>query len=121
MGQSARVTFTTDQGEELVYDGTVSRKDETGITSGGVTEYTVEISLTDTQALQSGMNVTVEIFTGRSEGCMAVPSSAVSGGTVQVLRDGQPVTVEVETGLTGGGYTEILSGLSPDDQVILPS
>ena len=121
VGQSARVTFTTDQGEELVYDGTVSRKDETGITSGGVTEYTVEISLTDTQALQSGMNVTVEIFTGRSEGCMAVPSSAVSGGTVQVLRDGQPVTVEVETGLTGGGYTEIISGLSPDDQVILPS
>lgn len=121
VGQSARVTFTTDQGEELVYDGTVSRKDETGITSGGVTEYTVEISLADTQALQSGMNVTVEIFTGRSEGCMAVPSSAVSGGTVQVLRDGQPVTVEVETGLTGGGYTEILSGLSPDDQVILPS
>ena len=121
VGQSARVTFTTDQGEELVYDGTVSRKDETGITSGGVTDYTVEISLTDTQALQSGMNVTVEIFTGRSEGCMAVPSSAVSGGTVQVLRDGQPVTVEVETGLTGGGYTEIISGLSPDDQVILPS
>ena len=67
------------------------------------------------------MNVTVEIFVARSEGCMAVPSSAVSGNTVQVLRDGEPVTVEVETGLTGGGYTEILSGLSADDQVVLPS
>ena len=122
VGQAAQVTFTTDQGEALVYDGTVSRKDETGVTSGGVTEYTVEISLNDTQSLQSGMNVSVEISVGRSEGCMAVPSSAVIGGTtVQVLRDGQPVYVKIETGLTGGGYTEILSGLSPDDQVILPS
>ena len=81
----------------------------------------MEIALEDTQALQSGMNVSVEILVSRSEGCMAVPSSAVSGSTVQVLREGQPVTVEVETGLTGGGWTEILSGLSADDQVILPS
>ena len=121
VGQSARVTFTADQGEAPVYTGIVSRKDEAGVTSGGVTEYTVEIALEDTQALQSGMNVSVEILVSRSEGCMAVPSSAVSGSTVQVLRDGQPVTVEVETGLTGGGWTEILSGLSADDQVILPS
>lgn len=121
VGQEARITFTSDQGEALVYTGTVSRLDDTGITSGGVTEYTVELSLSQSQELRSGMNVTVEIFVARSEGCMAVPSSAVSGNTVQVLRDGEPVTVEVETGLTGGGYTEILSGLSADDQVVLPS
>ena len=120
VGQQARVTFATDQGEELIYTGTVAKRDEAGATSGGVTEYTVEISLDNAQSLRDGMNVTVEIFTARSEGCMTVPSQAVSGHTVQVLRDGQPVTVEVETGLTGGGRTEILSGLSPDDQVILP-
>ena len=120
-GQAVRVSFTTDQGEELVYEGTVRKKDETGVTSGGVTEYTVEIALSGAGQLRDGMNVSVSISVGRSEGCMAVPASAVSGGTVQVLRDGGPETVTVETGLTGGGYTEIRSGLSPDDQVILPS
>ena len=70
--------------------------------------------------LRYGMNVTVEIITARREGCMTVPASAVSGSTVQVLENGSPADRTVETGLTGSGVTEILSGLSPEDQVILP-
>ena len=49
-----------------------------------------------------------------------MPSRAVSGNTVQVLRDGKTVEVEVETGISGGGYTEILQGLTQEDEVILP-
>ena len=120
VGQAARVTFTGDQGEPLTYEGTVSRVDDAGVTSGGVTNYTVEITLDDAGDLRYGMNVTVEIITARREGCMTVPASAVSGSTVQVLENGSPVERTVETGLSGGGVTEILSGLSPEDQVILP-
>ena len=120
VGQAARVTFTGDQGEPLTYEGTVSRVDDAGVTSGGVTNYTVEITLDDAGDLRYGMNVTVEIITARREGCMTVPASAVSGSTVQVLENGSPVERTVEVGLTGGGVTEILSGLSPEDQVILP-
>ena len=120
MGQTARITFTGDQGDVLSYEGTVTRVDDAGVTSGGVTNYTVEIALDDAGDLRYGMNVTVEIITARREGCMTVPASAVSGSTVQVLENGSPADRTVETGLTGGGVTEILSGLSPEDQVILP-
>ena len=94
--------------------------DENGVTSGGVTDYTVELVLEDTSRLKAGMNVSVSIVTQRKEGCLRLPSEAVSGSTVQVLRDGQAVSVSVTTGITGGGYTEITAGLTGDDAVILP-
>ena len=89
--------------------------------SGGVTDYSVEISLTRTEELKAGMNVTVEILVAQSEDCMSVPSEAVTGGVVRVLRDGarEPVEVPVETGLSGDGVTEIRSGLSPEDWVVV--
>ncbi|WP_297211313.1 efflux RND transporter periplasmic adaptor subunit [uncultured Flavonifractor sp.] len=119
-GQQAQISFTDDTGQARSYTGTVARIDDTGITSGGVTDYTVELSLDDLTGLRDGMNVSVAITTERKEDCLRVPSRAVSGGTVQVLRDGKAVEVPVETGLSGGGYTEILQGLTAEDAVILP-
>ena len=119
-GQQAEISFTDDSGQPRTYTGTVERVDDTGITSGGVTDYTVELSLDDTTGLRDGMNVNVSIITESKEDCLRVPSRAVSGGTVQVLQDGKAVEAEVETGLSGGGYTEILQGLTQEDEVILP-
>lgn len=119
-GQQVQISFTDDSGQPRSYTGTVERIDDTGITSGGVTDYTVEISLDDTTGLRDGMNVNVAIITEQKEDCLRVPSRAVSGNTVQVLRDGKTVEVEVETGISGGGYTEILQGLTQEDEIILP-
>ena len=122
VGQQARITFADGQTHEARdYDGVVSRMDDTGVSSGGVTDYSVEISLTRAEELKAGMNVTVEILVAQSEDCMSVPSEAVTGGVVRVLRDGarEPVEVPVETGLSGDGVTEIRSGLSPEDWVIV--
>lgn len=119
-GQQAQISFTDDSGQPRSYTGTVERIDDTGITSGGVTDYTVELSLNDTTGLRDGMNVNVAIITEQKEDCLRVPSRAVSGGKVQVLRDGKAAEVEVETGVSGGGYTEILQGLTTEDQVLLP-
>ena len=119
-GQQVQISFTDDSGQPRSYTGTVERIDDTGITSGGVTDYTVEISLDDTTGLRDGMNVNVAIITEQKEDCLRVPSRAVSGNTVQVLRDDKTVEVEVETGISGGGYTEILQGLTQEDEVILP-
>lgn len=119
-GLPAFVTFTTDSGEERSFGATVHRVHETGITAGGVTDYTVELELEATEGLKSGMNVHVTITTACQENCLRVPSPAVSGGAVQVLRGGKPETVSVTAGITGGGYTEILSGLSEGDTVLLP-
>ena len=38
----------------------------------------------------------------------------------EVTRDLPTEEVEVETGISGGGYTEILQGLTQEDEVILP-
>lgn len=118
--QQVQISFTDDSGQPRSYTGTVERIDDTGITSGGVTDYTVEISLDDTTGLRDGMNVNVAIITEQKEDCLRVPSRAVSGNTVQVLRNGKTVEVEVETGISGGGYTEIFQGLTQEDEVILP-
>lgn len=119
-GQQAQVAFTDDSGQPRSYTATVARIDDTGITSGGATDYTVELTLDSTDGLRDGMNVNVAIITDRKENCLRIPSQAVSGGTVQVLRDGKTVEIEVETGISGGGYTEILQGLTPEDEVLLP-
>ena len=119
-GQEASVTFTTDTGERRTYAAEVYRVDDTGTASGGVTDYTVELRLEDTEGLKAGMNVDVSITAASREDCLRIPASAVSGGAVQVLRGGRAVEVPVETGVSGGGYVEILSGLTPEDEVIIP-
>lgn len=119
-GQSVSITFTTDTGEQRTYTGSVRRVEDTGVTSGGVTDYTVEIALDNTDGLRDGMNVSVSILTEGKENCLRVPAKAVDGDTVQVLRNGKAETVTVETGLWGSEYVEILSGITEEDEVILP-
>lgn len=118
--QEATVSFTDDSGQSREYSATVRRISQDGITSGGVTNYTVELTLDDTEGLRSGMNVWVSIVTGRRENCLRIPTEALSGDTVQVQRDGKTEEVTVKTGISGGGYTEILEGLSEGDIVVLP-
>lgn len=119
-GQQASISFTTDQGEARTYTAVVRRIDDAGITAGGVTEYRVELALDSREGLRSGMNVSVSILCEGRADCLRVPERAVSGNSVRVLRGDEAVEVPVRTGLTGGGYTEILEGLSESDQVILP-
>ena len=119
-GQSVSITFTTDTGEQRTYTGSVRRVDDTGVTSGGVTDYTVEIALDNTDGLRDGMNVSVSILTEGKENCLRVPAKAVDGDTVQVLRNGKAETVTVEAGLWGSDYVEILSGITEEDTIVLP-
>ena len=119
-GQSVSITFTTDTGEQHTYTGSVRRVEDTGVTSGGVTDYTVEIALDNTDGLRDGMNVSVSILTEGKENCLRVPAKAVDGNTVQVLRNGKAETVTVETGLWGSEYVEILSGITEEDTIVLP-
>lgn len=119
-GQEATVTFTDDAGQERSYTAQVHQVSETGVTSGGVTNYTVELTLDNTEGLRSGMNVMVSIETARRENCLRIPTAALNGSTVQVQNGSKTEERTVETGLSGGGYTEILSGLSEGEVVLLP-
>ena len=119
-GQKAAVSFTDDSGAVHTYDAVLHRIDDAGTVSGGVTNYTVELTLDATDSLKAGMNVFVSICTGERESCLRVPSSAIADGKVQLQKDGAISEQPVTAGLTGGGYTEILSGLAEGDVVVLP-
>ena len=93
-------------------------------TSSGAASYPVTISLDATgQALFAGSNATVSITLSSAAAAVTVPTSAVrSTGAlhvVEVLANGQPTTVRVTVGVVGSTLTQITSGLSAGQQVVL--
>ncbi|MGP0063551.1 MAG: efflux RND transporter periplasmic adaptor subunit [Isosphaeraceae bacterium] len=88
----------------------------------------VEIDLPNPgDLLFDGMYGKAIITLGQDARSFAVPSSALvehtghSGGVVFVVRDGVARRTEVKLGGDNGSQAEILSGIGPDDLVILPS
>lgn len=121
-GQAAEVTVaSTDE----VLAGTVSSVGVLDVSDGGDPEYTVVVTLDPTDApLFDGAAAQVTIIVSTGDATLTVPTSAVrtTGGvtTVTVLPDdGEPVDVEVELGAVGAERTEIVSGLSVGDVVVL--
>jgi RND family efflux transporter MFP subunit len=136
MGQ--KVTLTFDAVEGLSISGEVAEIDAVGTVSQGVVSYTVKISF-DTQddRVKPGMSVTAAIITDAKPDVLAVPNSAVqTQGTAHYVEiaDGQYAAQEaaagvvltsparrqmVEIGIANDSSTEITSGLSEGDQVIV--
>jgi HlyD family secretion protein len=88
----------------------------------------VEIDLPNpNDLLFDGMYGEATIALGQDAKSFAVPSSAIvehtghSGGGVFVVRDGIARRTEVKLGGDNGSQAEVLSGIGPDDLVILPS
>ncbi|MFI5009823.1 MAG: efflux RND transporter periplasmic adaptor subunit, partial [Solirubrobacterales bacterium] len=94
-------------------------------TSSGVVSYDVTLNLEqDESGLRPGMTASAQIVVAQAEDAVNVTSSALSGRgsaqTVTVIRNGKGVRQAVITGLVGDSTTQILSGLSPGDQVSVP-
>jgi len=74
-----------------------------------------------------GMNGDAVIFTQTKTDVLAVPFEAIKerGGFfyVQIIKPGQtqPEEIEIKIGLEGDEYFEVLSGINPDDQIIIGS
>ena len=76
------------------------------------------------KGLLAGMNATASIIYDQRQNVLLVPNKALKTAgrerTVQVQgANGQPETKTVQVGLTDGAQTEILSGLSEGDTVIV--
>jgi multidrug resistance efflux pump len=75
--------------------------------------------------LAQGMTVTVSITTSQATNVLMVNTQAITsaGGqtTVQVLVNSVVETRQVQTGISNSSYTEITSGLSEGDVVVLPN
>lgn len=119
-GQGVRLTADACPGEE--YLGTVESVELMGSASGGVTTYTVWVSVTDYGALRPGMNVRAEITVARAEDVLVLPQAALGEESRVLVKggDGGYTPVPVETGLTAGGLVEITGGLDEGAVVGLP-
>ena len=86
--------------------------------------YAVVLSVpNDAEGLISGMFADVTFYTETAAGAVAVPSEAIltANGSqyVYIVEDGAAKSVAVTTGLTGDGVTEVLSGLSSGEQLVV--
>ncbi len=121
VGQEASVTVgSTDE----VLHGTVSSIGVLDVSDGSTPEYTVVVTLDDTDApLFEGASAQVTITVAGDDATLTVPTSAVhvadGEATVAVLRGGEPTDVVVQIGAVGAELTEIRSGLADGDEVVL--
>lgn len=120
-----QVELTDDDGNE--YFGTVSEVGLLPSTSSGSAQYPVTITITgDGDGLFDGVSLSGSIVYERRTDVLAVPSAAVTTtdgtSTVTVVdADGTQSEVTVEVGESSGQYTEILSGISEGDEIVVAS
>jgi membrane fusion protein, macrolide-specific efflux system len=121
-GQPATVTFDAVPGAQA--SGKVTAIDQSATVTNNVVQYGVTVRLTGPpRGLRIGATGTVQVTTSRADDVLYAPTAAVRtvGGrsTVTVMQDGKPVVRAVRTGAEGDQGTEITSGLSEGDQLLI--
>ena len=122
-GANVKIIFDALPGVEA--KGTVISIDPAATIVLGVVDYKVNVALLDDVAgLKSAMTADLEILTDKQEDVIFVPRQTLTktteGYTVQILNaDNQPEDRIVQVGLIGDTETEIISGLSEGDQIVL--
>ncbi|HWF15625.1 MAG TPA: efflux RND transporter periplasmic adaptor subunit [Acidimicrobiales bacterium] len=120
VGQTATAQV---DGVDGTIQGTVSQVGPVQSTSSGFT-YPVVVALPDSVAgLYAGSTANVNVSTGSVSNVLAVPTSAVqtvgSGSYVTELENGQLTRKVIKVGMVGDVYTEVDSGLSAGQSVVL--
>jgi len=122
VGQPATITLDAFLGQEL--HGAVAEIAPVAMVQQGVVTYNVRVDLARTELpIRPGMTANVNIEVARKENALLIPNRAVrfrdKQRVVDVLRDGRQVEVPVTVGLSNEQETEVLSGLSEGDQVVI--
>lgn len=119
------VTFRPDAYKDKTYQGRVIRVDDIGEDTSGVVRYIVYMAITDADdLLKPGMTLDADIETNRLSGVLTVPNAAVKpyegAKAVRVLDDtGEIHYIPVTIGIKGETHTQILTGISEGQEVIV--
>jgi multidrug efflux pump subunit AcrA (membrane-fusion protein) len=121
VGQTATVTPDALSGVEL--GARVTAISPVGATSDNVVSYNATLTLDQSDSsVKPGMSASAAVIVDQAQG-INVPNAAVSGtgslGTVTVLRNGKQTQQQVVVGLRGDSRTQIISGLSAGEQVVI--
>jgi RND family efflux transporter MFP subunit len=128
VGQAASITLDSD--DSKTFTGKVLTVDTTQTVVANVTTYYAEVSLIgNSDGVKPGMSATVDVTVAAKSNVLSLPKSAITtvGSTNSVListgeagkTTTQPKTITV--GLKGDDRTEIVSGLSEGDKVVVQS
>jgi len=122
--QPAAVSFNALPNQQA--SGYVSSVDVNSTLVSNVVTYFATVQLTNVPAgVKPGMTASVTITVDRRDGVLNVTSAAVRGtgtaATVTVLTGKTQATRTVTVGLRGDTTTEIASGVSAGDVLVLPS
>jgi len=123
IGQKATVTLADHAGTS--YPATVTEIDPAGTTSGQLVRYGVQLEfVTPPSDLLIGQSAVAAVVTASASNVLYVPSAALSNlngnsATVRVRTRTGDVTRTVTVGLAGDQGTEITSGLSAGDVVVI--
>ena len=122
-GQNADIEL--DAVSEEVFSGTITGIASDAASSGGVSKYNVEITLTKVDLMKSGMSASATILVNETADTLLIPMEAlqeVDGKTfvyTSVDEDDQTLSspVDVKTGLSNSDSVEIVSGLKEGTEV----
>jgi hypothetical protein len=123
IGQTATVTLNA---TSKAYPAQVQIVSPTSTVVSNVVEYAVTLDLTDSVAssVRPGQSVSISIVTNEASDVLYVPSSAITtaGGRSVVTvvgSDGKQTITPVTTGVVGTTNTQVISGLSQGQNVLL--
>lgn len=122
--QAASITF--DAVPSVTMTGQVIAVASSASVTSGVVNYYATISLDSTSAaLKEGMTSNATVVVSSATNVLTVPNLAITrlGGQayVNVYSNGQEVRTAIETGVVGDSYTEVTSGLTDGEQVVIPT
>ena len=118
------IAGVTPAGSTEAYPGKVTEVSPVATISSGVATFGVTVTISGTHPeLKSGMSASVTVTVNQVSQVLTVPTSAVttigSASTVQVLVHGAPQVLTVTVGASDPERTQILSGLSLGQQVVI--
>jgi HlyD family secretion protein len=126
LGQPARIKVESFR--DRSFYGKVTKISPMGVEKDNVTTFEVRVSINNPGGeLKANMTANAEILMDEHKGVLTVPENAVSydaqkNASVQIPDRGQKDgarKVAVKVGLSNGSVTEIASGLTEGDQVVL--
>jgi multidrug efflux pump subunit AcrA (membrane-fusion protein) len=121
LGQAATVTVNAASGQQYAAHVTAIGVLPSSSGSSSAVSYPVTLLLDQSSSsLKAGMSATADIVTAETSG-ITIPTQALTGSTVTVDQNGKRTSRTVTTGLTGDSTTQIVSGLSAGDQVVVRS
>ncbi len=121
-----KVSLTLDSHSDKTFTGRVLAVDVSGVNASGVVSYPATIVMDSTELpIYPNMSVTANIIVNTKTDVLLVPKSAItmSNGesSVRVMKNDEPQIVSVELGDSNGTQSEIISGLSEGEEVVIGS